>query len=114
MDNLVFPNYLVDLYAITWCLYLLRLAIKGKMHLSIISWCLAQIILFIINFFNNFLNKGYCILSSCEPSNTIRHFLDLNFPPNIISLIRFISMSLMFLMIYRMTRLMKKLKRKDL
>ena len=108
MQNVGSLNYLVDLYAIGWCFLLLYHEIKHKGSLFMLSWSLAQLLIFIINFLNGFVNKGYCLFSNCEPTNTIRLFLDLNFPPNTLVLIRFTSVSLMFLAIIKMHLFIEK------
>lgn len=107
MQNILISNYAIDIYAIFWCLYILWLGIKGK-HAHLIAWSLAQTIIFGLDALNRFINKGYCIFSSCEPTLTIKKFFDVSFSEDTIALLRFISMTLMFFAILKMHKFIDK------
>ena len=106
--NLLINNYFVDIYAIIWCLYLLFHAIKHKSAIFMIAWSIAQIILFSIDFLDKFLNKGFCFTSNCEITNILRHYFNFSLNKEGSTIVRFISMSLMFLVIIKMHKFIEK------
>jgi len=106
--NLLISNYFVDIYAIIWCLYLLFYAIKHKSALFMIAWSIVQLMLFSIDFIDKFVNKGYCLTSNCELSNIFRQYFNVNLNQNGSNIIRFISISLMFIVIIKMHKFIEK------
>lgn len=106
--NLIISNYFIDIYAIIWCFYLLFHVIKHKSALFMISWSIAQLILFSIDFLDRFLNKGYCLTSNCELTNRLRLYFNINLNQEGSIIIRFISMSLMFIAIFKMHKFIEK------
>jgi hypothetical protein len=106
--SILLNNYLIDIYAILWCLYILFRTIKFEKARFITIWSITQIFLFGIDFLDKFLNKGYCIFESCEPTHTLRQYLNISFNGEESSLIRFISMTLMFVVIIKLHKVAEK------
>jgi hypothetical protein len=96
--NLI-TNNLIDLYAISWCVYFIINSIRLKHHRFIVMWSSAQIILFIFDMIIRFVNKGFCLFADCEPTKTLSAFFDGIVADDKTVVVRFISMSLMFIAI---------------
>jgi hypothetical protein len=73
-----------------------------------IAWSIAQLFLFSIDFIDKFINKGYCLTSNCELSNIFRNYFNFSLNKEGSIIIRFISMSLMFLVIIKMHKFIEK------
>ena len=112
MQNFVIPNYLTDLYALGWCLALLGHGIKYKAPAFFIAFASSQGIIFFFSFLNGFLNKGYCLFLNCEPTNTLKQYFSINYAEDGISIIKFISITLVFLVIMKMHRYIEKIRNK--
>jgi hypothetical protein len=106
--NLLITNYIVDIYAIGWCVFILIHALRMKKAAFLASWSVAQMFLFTIDFLDRFLNKGYCLLSSCEPTNTIKQFFNITMNGEGSTIVRFISMTLMFVAIIKMHKFIER------
>lgn len=105
-------NNFIDIYAIGWCLYLVFHSLKHKRRDNVLIWAGAQTLLFIADMIVRFVNKGFCVLPSCEPTNTLIKYFDGMIAEDKTVLIRFISMSLMFVAILRLHNLNEKFKKK--
>jgi hypothetical protein len=73
-----------------------------------IAWSIVQLMLFGIDFIDKFINKGYCISSDCKLTSIFRQYFNINLNQNDSTIVRFISISLMFIVIIKMHKFIEK------
>jgi hypothetical protein len=83
-------------------------AFKAKAPLYFKSWVLAQLIISFTLATVLFVNKGYCIFASCEPTNTIKAFIDINFDQTTVIVLKLINLTLLFSVIAKMHDFIEK------
>jgi membrane-bound metal-dependent hydrolase YbcI (DUF457 family) len=107
-------NYMVDLYILFWVIAFVLHGIYKKAPLYFNAWAGSMIIICIILFLDSFINKGYCLFSSCQPTQFIKLFININFDKNIINLLRALRITLTFLVIMKMHKYIEKTRDKDI
>lgn len=104
MQNILIDNYMIDLYMLLWVIGFFLHGICKKAPLYLISWAGSMIIICTILFLDSFVNKGYCLFSTCQPTQFIQVFINTNFDRNIINLLRALRITLTFIVIIKMHR----------
>lgn len=100
----IIDNYMIDLYMIFWALSFLIHGIIKKAPIYFVAWAGSLSILCVILFLDAFVNKGYCLFSSCQPTEFIKTFINTNLNTNIINFLRGLRITITFLVIIKMHR----------
>jgi uncharacterized membrane protein YgaE (UPF0421/DUF939 family) len=108
MINAIIPDYTISLYAFIWSFWFLIHAFVKKNPIYFRAWALVQTLITGLLFFDRFVNKGYCLLVNCEPTNTLKQFFNTNFDENTVILLGILSLTLLFLVIIKMHRFIER------
>jgi hypothetical protein len=69
-------------------------------------------ILFSFDMLVRFVNKGFCVFDNCEPTNTLIKFFDGIIASDKTVIVRFLSMTLMFVAVIKQHKIIELLNKK--
>lgn len=98
-------NYLIDLYSIIWVLVLLYYSFRVKPVLFMVSWCLAELIIFITSFFHQIIDNQNCGDNVCQ---IVKDFLIRDFNGQGTLLLRAIGLTITFYVMLKLFKFAEK------
>jgi len=99
---------------ILWAIGFLIHGIHKKAPIYFIGWSGSLLILSIILALDSFVNKGYCLFNSCQPTEFLKTFINTNFDINIINALRGLRITLTFFIIIKMHNYIENIRNKNI